>query len=138
RDAVMVKSLSIPVAYKPVNGRKETPVALPAPYQLRLNTNYIDATVEELKPEILQILEPHLGGIIDAHLDRTIKHVPAYADMVKANRAELKQSIIDYTVKLFKNPFDEAWVADAEARAAFEMRLGYDMRSRPVVNQRIL
>jgi methyl-accepting chemotaxis protein len=117
---------------------KGNPVALPAPYRLRLNTNYIDAAVAALKPEILQILGPHLGTIIDAHLDRTIKYVPAYAEMVKANRAELKQSIIDYTVKLFKNPFDEAWVADAEARAAFEMRIGYDMRSRPVVNQRIL
>src|SRR6185369_12995091 len=33
---------------------------------------------------------------------------------------------------------DEAWVADSEARAAFEIRLGFDMRSRQVVNQRIL
>jgi methyl-accepting chemotaxis protein len=113
-------------------------VAIPSTYQLRLNTNYIDAAVEATKPQILQILEPHLGGIVDAHLDRTIKYVPAHAERVKANRAELKTRIVGYTVKLFKNPFDEAWVADSEERAAFEMKLGFDMRSRPVANQRIL
>jgi methyl-accepting chemotaxis protein len=113
-------------------------VAIPAPYQLRLNTNYIDASVEALKPEILQLLGPHLDTIVDAHLERTIKYVPAYAEMVKANRKELQQTITGYTVKLFKNPFDETWVSDSEARAAFEIRVGYDMRSRPVVNQRIL
>jgi methyl-accepting chemotaxis protein len=113
-------------------------VAIPPPYQLRLNTNYIDGAVEALKPEILQILAPHLEGMVDAHLERTIKYVPAYAEMVRANRDELKKTIVAYTAKLFQNPFDEAWVADAEARAAFERRIGYDMRSRPVVNQRIL
>ena len=113
-------------------------MAIPPPYQLRLNTNYIDASVAALKPEIIQILEPHLEATVDGHLDRTIKYVPAYAEMVKVNRVELKKAIVDYTVKLFKNPFDEAWVADAEARAAFEARIGYDMRSRPVINQRIL
>ena len=65
-------------------------MAIPAPYQLRLNTNYIDASVEAHKAEILQVLEPHLEGIVEAHLDRTIKYVPAYAEAVKANRAELK------------------------------------------------
>ena len=113
-------------------------MAIPAPYQLRLKTNYIDPAIEAQKPEILQILEPHLQGIVDAHLERTIAYVPAYAEMVKANRDELRRTIAAYTVKLFRNPFDEAWVADAEARAAFERRIGYDMRSRPVVNQRIL
>ena len=48
---------------------------------------------------------------------------------VRANRDELRKTIVTYTVKLFRNPFDEAWVADAEARAAFERRIGYDMRS---------
>jgi methyl-accepting chemotaxis protein len=112
-------------------------VAIPPPYQLRLNTNYIDGSVEALKPHILQILEPHLSGILDAHLERTIKFVPAHAERVRENRAELKQRFFDYTLKLFKNPYDEAWVADAEARAEFEYRIGFDMRSRPVVNQRI-
>jgi methyl-accepting chemotaxis protein len=113
-------------------------VAIPPPYQLRLNTNYIDAAVEVIKPEILQILEPHLEDIAEAYLERTIKYVPAHAERVKQNRAELKKTVIGYTAKLFKNPFDEAWVADAEARAAFEIRLGFDMRTRPVINQRIL
>jgi methyl-accepting chemotaxis protein len=113
-------------------------VAIPAPYQLRLNTNYIDASVEAHKAKILQVLEPYLDSIVEAHLERTIKYVPAYAEMVRANRDELRKTIVAYTVKLFQNPFDEAWVADAEARAAFERRIGYDMRSRPVVNQRIL
>ncbi len=113
-------------------------MAIPAPYQLRLNTNYIEASVEAHKAEILQVLEPHLDGIVEAHLDRTIKYVPAYAECVRANRAEIKTTIVGYTVKLFRNPFDEAWVADAEARAAFEIRMGFDMRHRPVVNQRIL
>jgi methyl-accepting chemotaxis protein len=113
-------------------------VAIPAPYQLRLNTNYIDASVEVHKAKILQVLKPHLDGIVQAHLERTIKYVPAYAEMVRTNRDELRKTIVAYTVKLFQNPFDEAWVADAEARAAFERRIGYDMRSRPVVNQRIL
>src|SRR5437764_10317675 len=58
--------------------------------------------------------------------------------MVRANRDGLQKTIVTYTTKLFKNPFDEAWVADAETRATFERRMGYDMRSRPVVNQRIL
>ena len=113
-------------------------MAIPPPYQLRLHTNYIDAAVEALKPEILQILEPHLDGIVEGYLDRTIKYVPAHAERVKQNRAELKKMVIGCTVKLFKNPFDEAWVADAEARAAYEIGLGFDMRTRPVINQRIL
>ena len=113
-------------------------MAIPPPYQLRLNTNYIDASVEALKGDILQILEPHLEGIVEAHLDRTIKYVPAHAERVRQHRAEIKKAHISYTLKLLKNPFDEAWVADAEARAAFEVRIGFDMRSRPVINQRLL
>ena len=113
-------------------------MAIPPPYQLRLNTNYIDASIEAHKGDILQILEPHLDGIVEAHMDRTIKYVPAHAQRVRDNRAEIKKTIITYTVKLFKNPFDEAWVADAEARAAIEIRIGFDMRTRPVVNQRLL
>jgi methyl-accepting chemotaxis protein len=113
-------------------------VAIPPPYQLRLNTNYIDASIEGLKGDILQILEPHLDGIVEAHLDRTIKYVPAHAERVRQHRAEIKAAHMLYTVKLLKNPFDEAWVADAGARAAFEIRIGFDMRSRPVINQRLL
>ena len=113
-------------------------MAIPAPYQLRLNTNYIDASIEALKVDILQILEPHLERIVEAHMDRTIKYVPAHAERVRQHRAEIKNAIITYTVKLLKNPFDEAWVADAEARAAFEIRIGFDMRTRPVINQRLL
>jgi len=113
-------------------------VAIPPPYQLRLNTNYIDASVEALKGDILQILEPHLEGIVEAHMDRTIKYVPAHAERVRVHRAAIKETIIAYTVKLFRNPFDAAWVADAEARAAFEIRIGFDMRTRPVINQRLL
>jgi methyl-accepting chemotaxis protein len=113
-------------------------VAIPPPYQLRLHTNYIDAAVEALKPEILQILEPHLDRIVEGYLDRTVKYVPAHAERVKQNRAELKTMVIGCTTKLFRNPFDEAWVADAEARAAYEIGLGFDMRTRPVINQRIL
>ena len=47
-------------------------MAIPPPYQLRLHTNYIDAAVEALKPEILQILEPHLDSIVEGYLDRTV------------------------------------------------------------------
>ena len=100
-------------------------MAIPPPYQLRLNTNYIDASIEAHKGDILQILEPHLDRIVEAHMDRTIKYVPAHAQRVRDNRAEIKKTIITYTVKLFKNPFDEAWVADAEARAAIEIRIGF-------------
>ncbi len=113
-------------------------MALPPPYQLRLNTNYIDAAIEALKPDILQILEPHLEEIVESHMDRTIKYVPAHAQRVREHRGEIRQAIVGYTIKLFRNPFDEAWVADAEARAAFEARIGFDMRTRPVINQRLL
>jgi methyl-accepting chemotaxis protein len=113
-------------------------VAIPPPYQLRLNTNYIDASIEALKGDILQTLEPHLDAIVEAHMDRTIKYVPAHAERVRQHRAAIKDTIITHTVRLFRNPFDEAWVADAEARAAFEVRIGFDMRTRPVINQRLL
>src|SRR5882724_10780025 len=74
----MLKTLSIPPPYKHFNScQGNAPVAIPPPYQLRLNANYIDGSVEALKPDILQILEPHLEGIVDAHMDRTIKFIPA-------------------------------------------------------------
>jgi methyl-accepting chemotaxis protein len=113
-------------------------VAIPAPYQLRLITNSIDAEIVARKSEILQILEPHVPAIVDDHLDRTIEHVPYHAERCRRHRAELKTAHVASTVKLFRNPFDEQWVADAEARAAMEIRIGFDMRSRPVLNQRIL
>ena len=113
-------------------------MAIPPPYRLRLNTNYIDASVEALKGDILQILEPHLGGIVESYMDRTIQYVPAHAERVRQHRATIKETILTHTVRLFRNPFDEAWVADAEARAAFENRIGFDMRTRPVINQRLL
>ncbi len=46
--------------------------------------------------------------------------------------------ITRYTAKLFLKPFDADSVADAEARARFEIEKGPDMRVRAVVNQNIL
>ena len=40
-------------------------MAVPPPYQLRLNTNDIDAAVEAAKPQILQTLAPHLEGAVE-------------------------------------------------------------------------
>jgi methyl-accepting chemotaxis protein len=84
------------------------------------------------------IVEPTVAAIVSEYLETSIKFAPAIADLVRRNLDSFFEVIMSYTAKLFLRPFDEDWVADAEARARFEMEKGLDMRVRAVVNQNIL
>ena len=57
---------------------------------------------------------------------------------MKRNRDAFFEVITSYTAKLFLNPFDEQWVADAEARARFDAERNVDIRFRPVVAHNLL
>jgi methyl-accepting chemotaxis protein len=113
-------------------------MAVPPAFEVRLVAYGIDAGVMTARHEVWTIVEPHLDVIIGALLDRSIKIAPNIADVLTQNRGALFHSIKSYTTKLFTRPFDEEWVADAEARARFEMDHRLDQRTRPVVAQNLL
>ncbi|MGO9771385.1 MAG: hypothetical protein ACLPSW_17890, partial [Roseiarcus sp.] len=79
-----------------------------------------------------------MAATVSEYLETSIKFAPAIADHVRRNLDVFFEAITSYTAKLFLKPFDEGWVADAEARARFEIEKGMDMRVRAVVNQNIL
>jgi methyl-accepting chemotaxis protein len=113
-------------------------MAVPPAFEVRLVAYGIDAGVMAARREVWAIVEPHLDPIINELLDRSTKIAPNIADELTRSRGELFHSIKTYTAKLFTQPFDEAWVADAEARARFEIGHKLDQRTRPVVAQNLL
>jgi methyl-accepting chemotaxis protein len=113
-------------------------MAVPPAFEVRLVAYGIDQGVMAARGEVWAIVEPHLDAIVNALLDRSTKIAPNIADELTRNRAALFHSIKAHTTKLFTRPFDEEWVADAEARAKFEISHKLDQRTRPVVTQNLL
>jgi methyl-accepting chemotaxis protein len=113
-------------------------MAVPPAFEVRLVAYGIDAGAMAARREVWAIVEPHLDPIINALLDRSTRIAPNIADELTRSRAALFHSIKTYTTKLFTQPFDEAWVADAEARAKFEIDHKLDQRTRPVVAHSLL
>src|SRR5271154_5790762 len=113
-------------------------MALPPAFEVRLVAYGIDAAVMQARREVWMIVAPHIDRIIGELLDRSTRIAPNIADALKRNREAYFTSVKIHTTKLFLNPFDEQWVADAYDRAKFEIDHGLDMRSRPVVAQNLL
>ncbi len=111
---------------------------IPAPYEVRLAAYGIDQSIDRDRRAVWEMLQPHLAGILERHLERAARFAPALAETLTKHRTAYLQVITASTAKLFVNPFDEQWVADAEARARFEIEHGLDSRSRPVVARSIL
>ena len=72
------------------------------------------------------------------HIARVIEYAPAYSDNFRKHAPTFLTAYRTYTAKLFLEPFGEQWVADAEARAKFEIEHQIDMRSRGVISRSIL
>jgi methyl-accepting chemotaxis protein len=113
-------------------------LTLPPAFEVRLTAYGIDAGIMQARREVWVIVERHLDRIINDLLDRSTQIAPTIAGVLTDNREVLFQSVKSSTTKLFTKPFDEQWVADAEARAKFEIEQGLDQRTRPVVAQHLL
>ena len=111
---------------------------VPPAFEVRLVAYGITPDVLAARREVWTIVEPTLATTVSEYVETSIKFAPAIADLVRRNRVLFFDVIMSYTTKLFLKPFDEDWVADAEARARFEIEKGLDMRVRAVVNQNIL
>jgi len=109
---------------------------IPPAFDVRLAAYGIDSSIEPDRRAVWRILEPHLEDTIERHLKRAMGYAPTLAETLKDR--DYRQMISGSTAKLFRNPFDERWVADAEARARFEIDHGIDMRSRLVIARSIL
>jgi hypothetical protein len=111
---------------------------VPPAFEVRLAAFGITPNVLEARREVWTIVEPTMAATVSEYLETSIKFAPAIADHVRRNLDVFFEAITSYTAKLFLKPFDEDWVADAEARARFEIEKGLDVRVRAVVNQNIL
>ncbi len=111
---------------------------VPPAFEVRLASYGIDADVLQTRGELWELIEPHLDGIINEVLELWPTIATALADRLRQNRAAIFDNIKTYTAKLFTEPFDEQWVADAEARAKFEIALELDLRTRPMIAQNLL
>ncbi len=108
-------------------------------YQVGLTLYRIDAETLALRREAWEILGPELDAIIERYYELVRRGAPYLADKI-LNRGErpYKQLILNYTQRLFCNPFDEQWVQDCKDHAEAEGKLGHDMRSRSGVAQAVL
>jgi len=88
--------------------------------------------------EIWALLDADFDATMRNHIARVIECAPAYADNFRKHQAAFLQAYRTYTSRLFLNPFDEQWVADADARAKFEIDHQIDMRSRGIISRSIL
>lgn len=113
-------------------------MSVPPAFQVRLVAYGISPDVLAARREVWTIVAPTIAATASEYVETSINFAPAIADLVRRNRDLFSEVIISYTTKLFLKPFDEDWVADAEARARFEIEKGLDMRVRAVVNQNIL
>jgi methyl-accepting chemotaxis protein len=111
---------------------------VPPAYEVRLAAYGITADVLAARREVWAIVAPTFPAVVNDFLKVSGNTAPAIAEHVKRNRDAFFEVITTYTAKLFLNPFDEQWVADAEARAKFDTERGVDIRFRPVVSHNIL
>ncbi len=105
-------------------------MSLPPAYRVGLGLYEIDPETLGLRRQIWEILEPHLAAIADRHIGLVATHTKFYADALTADRGPYRNLILEYTGRLFQNPFDDQWVQDAKDRVKAEIALGYDMRCR--------
>jgi methyl-accepting chemotaxis protein len=105
-------------------------MSLPPAYRVGLGLYEIDPETLGLRRQIWEILGPHLAAITDRHIGVVASHTKLYAGARNADRAPYRNLVLEYTARLFQNPFDDQWVQDAKDRVKAEIALGYDMRCR--------
>lgn len=105
-------------------------MAIEPGFQVRLGIYGIDGDAVNLRAEIWALLAPRLDSIIEAYLANVFKVAPLYRKKMEQSKKSYIDMIKFYTERLFNNPFDEEWVKDAYDRAAAEIKVGLDMRSR--------
>jgi methyl-accepting chemotaxis protein len=113
-------------------------MAIEPAFQVRLGIYRITPDVDAARAEIWQLLEPELQNILDRHHDNAIKCAPAYKEIISRGRAILLERILIEVRRLFLEPFDERWVANAYERARFEVERGFDVRSRGAIASSLL
>jgi methyl-accepting chemotaxis protein len=113
-------------------------VPIPPAYEVRLAVYGITSAIDADRREIWALLDPEFDAVMQDHIARVIADVPFYAENFRKHKAVYAASYRTYTAKLFLAPFDEQWVADADARAKFEIDHQVDMRSRGVISRSIL
>ena len=111
-------------------------MTIPAAFQVRLGIYGIDAETAAARSEVWGQLEPHLDAILEEYKQQVMRHVPAYAERVRDAHywAESKRHL----ARLFLDPFDKEWVAEAELLAKSEIEQGHDMRVRATRARAIL
>jgi methyl-accepting chemotaxis protein len=113
-------------------------LSLPPAFEVRLAIYGISPAMDGDRREIWALLDPQFDEIMKEHIARVIECAPAYADNFRKHRTAFLEAYRRYTTKLFLNPFDEQWAADADARAKFEIDHQIDMRSRGIISRSIL
>src|SRR5688572_14584859 len=113
-------------------------MSIPPAYQVGLGLYGIDAATLALRGAVWKILGPNLDAIMETHFALVETHAPFYVDMLRKRGGGYKALALNYTERLFCNPFDEQWIQDCKDRVAAEIELGHDMRSRGGVAMTIL
>ena len=113
-------------------------MTIPAAFEVRLAAYGLTDPMDRDRCEIWTLLDPEFDRVMEDHIARVIEYAPTYADNFRKNRSSFLKAYRTYATKLFLEPFDEQWVANAEARAKFEVEHKVDMRSRGVISRSIL
>jgi methyl-accepting chemotaxis protein len=113
-------------------------VPIPPAFEVRLAIYGVTAAMDADRREIWGLIDPEFDAMMRRHIARVIECAPAYADNFRKHHDAFLAAYRTYTAKLFLNPFDEQWAADAEARAKFEIDHQIDMRSRGIISRSIL
>ena len=113
-------------------------MSVPAAFEVRLAAYGITPELDADRRRIWALLEPKFDAFMQDHIERVIKYAPNYAENHNKHRGAFLAAYRKYTRKLFLEPFDERWVADAERRVKFEVQHQLDMRSRGAISHSIL
>ncbi len=108
-------------------------MAIEPGFKVRLGIYRIDPEVETLRREIWDVLAPHIEVVLNAYFDNALIHAPYYKEATERERPRLLRGLIAAMKKLLLQPFDEAWVENAYARAKAEIKGGQDVRSRGAI-----
>jgi methyl-accepting chemotaxis protein len=111
---------------------------IPAPYLLGLQMFEIDDEALALRAEVWRYLGPMMDMICDRHFAKILKFTPAREGALKETAEKWRRLVIDYTSRLFLNPFDEKFAEDALERVEIEIGLAADVRTRCTIAQSIL
>ncbi len=111
---------------------------IPSAFEVRLAIYGVTPAMDGDRREIWALIDPEFDAVMKRHIARVIECAPAYADNFRKHQAAFLAAYRTYTARLFLNPFDEQWAADAEARAKFEIDHQIDMRSRGIISRSIL